>query len=315
MSTEVIFEIQQGPYWDWRVALDLFLGGAGAGALVFAIYLDEIHNGKHRHVCNTAAWLSPILIAGGLLLLMSKMGRPFDIFLSYTNFNPLAPLWWGGIIQPLLVLGSLLYAIKWHHPAPQEFGRKWLGRLLAPLAVIVGAYHGFLLSVMVSRPLWNTGSTVVTALLGFVSTGIAIVMLAHLVRMKLGGHDDADRLAHLLSDIRDVRTILGVVLALQLGTLFLWWQSLIMGSLQDQEALAVANDLYGALFWLVGIGLGVVIPLLLGFSNIIFRKTNHLRFEITMIGLSSILILVGGYVFRLSVLLAGQGAMPFTIDL
>ena len=35
MNTEIIFHIQTGPYWDWRVALDLFLGGAGVGALLF----------------------------------------------------------------------------------------------------------------------------------------------------------------------------------------------------------------------------------------------------------------------------------------
>lgn len=317
MNTEIIFNIQPGPYWDWRVAMDLFLGGAGAGALLFAIYLDEVYKGKHRLVSNTAAWLAPLLIVAGLLLLMSKMGRPFDLFLTYTNFNPTAPLWWGGIFQPLLVAGSLFYVIKWRHAKPEDddTGRKLLGRLLAPLALIVGSYHGFLLSVMVARPLWSTGPTVVTALLCFASTGIAIVMLVHLIRMKFLGIADEEHVARLLDDIHGVRTILGIVLIVQLGTFFLWWLSLKLGSLQDQQALVVANDSYGSLFWVVGIGLGLVLPLVLGAITIVRRGPKDHRFEMTMIGLSSVLILVGGYFFRLSVLLAGQGVLPFTIDL
>ena len=113
MNTEIIFEIQSGPFWDWRVALDLFLGGAGVGALLFAVFLDERFDGKYRRICHTAAHLAPLLIIAGLVLVMLKMGRPFSLFLAYTNFNPTAPLWWGGIFQPLLVLGAIAYALKW----------------------------------------------------------------------------------------------------------------------------------------------------------------------------------------------------------
>ncbi len=36
MTPEIIYEVQSGPFWDWRVALDLFLGGAGDGAFLVA---------------------------------------------------------------------------------------------------------------------------------------------------------------------------------------------------------------------------------------------------------------------------------------
>jgi formate-dependent nitrite reductase membrane component NrfD len=32
MTPEIIYEVQSGPFWDWRVALDLFLGGAGSSS-------------------------------------------------------------------------------------------------------------------------------------------------------------------------------------------------------------------------------------------------------------------------------------------
>jgi protein NrfD len=311
MNAEIIYEIQAGPIWDWRVALDLFLGGAGVGALLFAVFLDERFDGKYQRICRTAAYLAPLLIIAGLVLVMMKMGRPLHLFLAYTNFNPTAPLWWGGIFQPLLVLGAIVYAIKWWGTEPRDAARRWLGRLLVPMAVIVGAYHGLLLAAMVSRPLWNTGPTVVAAMLGFASTGIAVVMLVHLFHMKMAGRlADAEHVASFLDNMRIVRNILVGVLTLQLGTFFLWYLSLRLGSLHDQQALAAANDTYGPMFWWLGIGLGLVLPLALGGIAVLRGEAENRRLQVVMISVTSILILVGGFFFRLAVVLAGQSELP-----
>ena len=314
MNTQIIYDVQAGPIWDWKVALDLFLGGAGVGAFLLAVFLDERFNGAYRRICKTAAVLAPILITIGLVLVMLKMGRPFRLFLAYTNFNPAAPLWWGGIFQPLLVLGAIAYAVTWRAGESRDSARKWLGRALAPVAVIVGAYHGLLLSLMVSHPLWNTGPTVVAALLGFASTGIAVVMLAHLVQMKMGGRlADKEHVAAFLDDMRVVRNILVGVLVLQLGTFFFWWLSLRFGSLQDQQALTAANETYGPMFWWLGIGLGLIVPLGLGGFAVLRGESSHRRFQITVIGVTSALILIGGFFFRLAVVLAGQADLPVHI--
>lgn len=314
MNTQIVFDTQAGPIWDWRVAMDLFLGGAGVGALLFAVLLDEAFKGKYRRICHTAAWLAPVLIAGGLLMVMMKLGRPFHLFLTYTNVNLTSPLWWGGIFQPLLILGAIAYALKWRQAPAHDPMRKWLGRSLAPLAVIVGTYHGLLLSVMVARPLWNTGPTVVAALLGFASTGIAVVMLVHLIRMKVAGRlGDEEHVAAFLNDMHVVRNVLIGVLSLQLGTFFLWWLSLKFGALQDQQALAAANQAYGPMFWWLGVGLGLVIPLILGSIAVVKGEAAHRQLQVTMIGLTSLMILVGGFFFRLALVLAGQAEIPANI--
>jgi len=124
MNAEIIYHIQHGPIWDWRVAMDLFLGGAGVGALLFAVLLDERFKGKYREVSQTAAWLSPFLVAGGLLMIMLKLGSPQNAYQSYLNFCPTSPLWWGSIFQPLLVLGAFIYALKWRGHKT-EFFRHW----------------------------------------------------------------------------------------------------------------------------------------------------------------------------------------------
>ncbi|RMH13637.1 MAG: hypothetical protein D6695_03430 [Planctomycetota bacterium] len=311
MNADVVYITQHGPLWDWRVAADLFLGGAGVGALLFAVFLDERFDGKYRRICHSAAILSPVLIAAGLFLLVLKLGQPMNMFKTWLNFNPTAPLWWGSIFQPLLVLGAIVYALRWHAGKEVDSFRRWLGRLLTPLALIVGAYHGLLLTVLVSRPLWNTGPTVVAALLGFASTGIAVVMLVHLIRMKIAGRlADDGHVSEFLRNMRIVRNILFAVILLQLGTFFFWWLSLRFGSLEQREALAAANEAYGPMFWWLGIGLGLILPLIVGWLVVLRGESVHPRLEVSVIWVTSAMILIGGFFFRLAVVLGGQVPLP-----
>lgn len=314
MTTEIIYHTQPGPIWDWKVAMDLFLGGAGVGALLFAILIDEFFKGKYRRICHTAAILSPFLIGAGLLLIMMKLGRPFHAYHTYLNINLTSPLWWGGIFQPMVVGAGFLYALLWFKPDHWVDKRRLLGRMLIPLTIIVGAYHGLLLSVLVSHPLWNTGPTVIAALLAFATTGTAIVMLVHLGRMKLAGRlNDETHVASFLDDMKIVRNTLGGLIVLQMGVLFLWWLSLYTGSLQDVQALRAANESYGPMFWGLGIGVGLALPLMLGLYSIWKGEAAHRQTQIRIIAFTSVLILVGGYFFRLALILGGQAPVPVNL--
>jgi len=310
MEPNIFYGIQSGPYWDWRIALDLFFGGAGVGAFLFGVGLDTAFKGRYSRITQTAAILAPILVVAGLLSLLAELGRPAHLFLTFTHFAPSSPLWWGGIFQTLFVAGSIWHAVKWRRPGPDR-NRRLLGWELAPIAIVVGAYHGMLLAVVTARPLWNTGPTVVAALLGFAATGIAAVMLTHLLRMKFGGRLRLEEHVNtFLHDMTPVRYILGATLVLQLATFFLWWVSLRFGSLQDKQALAAANASMGPLFWWVGIGLGLAVPLVLGGFVIAQGETAKRTLQVNMIALTSVLILVGGFFFRLAVVLGGQVSLP-----
>ncbi len=310
MEPEVVFNIHPGPYWDWRIAVDLFLGGAGVGAFLFAIGLHAAFRGRYRRITQTAAWLAPILVVGGLIFLLAKLGRPMHLWVTFTSFAPTSPLWWGGIFQTLFVIGSIWYALQWRNPEANPKRRR-VGWMLVPIAVIVGAYHGLLLAAVTARPLWNTGPTVVAALLAFTTTGIAAVMLTHLVRMKIGGRlVEGEHLDHFLDDMKPVRFILVGTLAAQLGTFFLWWLSLRLGNMQDQQALAAAEDAVGTMFWTLGIGIGLLLPLVLASFAWWRGESLHRSMQVRSIFATSLLILVGGYFFRLAVVLGGQAVLP-----
>ena len=164
-----------------------------------------------------------------------------------------------------------------------------------------------------AHPLWNTGPTVIAALLSFASSGIAIVMLVHLMRMKLAGRlKQQEHVATFLTDIVIVRNVLGALLVLQLGAFTLWWLDLRLGGLEARQALDAATEAYGVLFWGVGIGVGLVLPILLGLWAIFISEVRHRRIQIWIIGCTSVLIIVGAFFFRLTLVLGGQVPAPIT---
>jgi protein NrfD len=312
MEPTIVFNAQPGPYWDWKVAFDLFFGGAGVGAFLFAVALRCAFKDRYARIYSTAAWLAPCLVVLGLLFLFAKLGRPSELLLTFTHFAPTAPLWWGGIFQTLFVAGSAWYALQSGRLTADNAHKDWLGWLLAPIAVIVGVYHGALLAVVVARPLWNTGPTIVAAILGFGTTGIAAVMITHLVRMKIAGRlVENGHLHEFLDDMRPVLNLLVVLLALQLATFSLWWFSLEFGTRGDMQALAAANAAHGYVFWFVGIGLGLIVPLALGGAAVWYGEERRRMVQVRLIGLTSALILIGGVFFRLAVVLGGQVGPPF----
>lgn len=311
MEPDLVYQIQAGPIWNWKVAVDLFLGGAGVGALLFAVALDVFFRGKYKRICQTAAWLSPILICLGLLFLLAKLGRPMHLPLTYLHFNPTSPLWWGSVFQPLLIVGGIWYATLWRKPDVKEASRRTFGWLLAGLAILVGAYHGLLMGVVTARPLWSAGPTVVSAMLGFVATGVAAVMVVHLVRMKIGGRLANEETAmRFFRAMSFARNIVMAALILQLGTFFLWWLSLKTGSLQDQQALVAAEEAFGPMFWSLGIGLGLILPLALMVFAAWKRGFGSVSKQVSLVTATSLMILVGGFFFRLAVLLGGQVPLP-----
>lgn len=214
----------------------------------------------------------------------------------------------------MLVAGGLVYSWLWWKDDRHVGLRRILGRLLVPLIFIVGAYHGLLLAVLGSHPLWNTGPTVIAALLAFATSGIATVLLVHFAVMKACGRlDDEGHVASFLDDLKFVRNTLGGLLAAQMGVLFFWWLSLFTGSLQDQQALKAANESHGPMFWGLGIGLGLVLPIALGLFSMLRGEASHRRTQIYSIVLSSLFIVVGAFFFRLALILGGQAPLPVNL--
>jgi protein NrfD len=306
MDPIITYDVPHLTYWDWRIAADLFFGGAGVGAFLFGVASRWWYGRTYRRLTQTAAWIAPILVLIGLGLLMTELGHPERFWRTLITIQPASPLWWGGVFQTLFVVGAAAYALSWRSPEQRASTRRAIEIAVTPIALVVAAYHGLLLALLPARPLWNTGPTVVTAILAVGLTGIAVVLLAHVARAHLRGRSaDTALVAEFFGGLRHVRHVLGATLVLQALTCLLWWITLRFGPAPTRNALELANESFGPLFWFGAIGIGLVTPLGLG-ALAATKKALTDRAELVTVVASSALILIGGFAMRLATILAGQ---------
>ena len=305
----MIYDTPHLIYWDWRIAADLFFGGIGVGAFLIAVLNSLVYKDKYPSVSKVGAVLAPIMVILGLILMVTELGHPMRMWRTITGFNVSSPLSWGGPFQALMVVIGIAYAALWLRPGSAKT-RNLVGIIGIPIALVVGAYHGWLLTIVKARPLWNTGPATISALLGFVTTGMAAVLLVLCIQHRNGRtaaeaptEEGGEASAPWM--IRDFRRLLVGAMIIQALTFFIWWISLEYGSADAQGALVAANVATGPLFWFVGIGLGLVVPIILQVQAIIVSKRlESLSMPLTI--LTAVLILIGGFVFRYAVVIGGQ---------
>jgi formate-dependent nitrite reductase membrane component NrfD len=299
MESVLIYNVQAGPIWDWRVVVDLFCGGVGVGASLLAVILSGSRDSHRLRIGQTAAFVGPVMVVIGLLFLFTKLGNQLNVHQMMLNVAPTSVMWWGFLIQSALVLAGLIYAWQWRDIINHS-GRQITGYCVGTLAILVGLYHGVLLGALTSRPLWSNGSMLFLSMTAFLSTGIAGALFANQMRGVVGG--DAQ------SSLRPIVMALALSLVLMLIAIINSWVNLKFGSLASQQALAAASDAYSTLLVILGIGAGLLLPFVM-LALMLWRGAGE-GFSLPVVVLACLLVLVGGFATRYVVVLGGQLPPP-----
>lgn len=292
--------------WTWEVAMYLFLGGLTAGIMVFAALMQLLNKEREApFAAQGLALLAPIVLSLGMTTLFLDLEHKLYVFRFYTSFQVTSPMSWGSwillIIYPVATL-QLLSTLRKGYPVTQpwierlpfaaaivdwcETHRRRIALIAIPSAVGLGIYTGILLSAFSARPFWNSGLLGPLFLVSGLSTAAALVAL--------------------LSPHRDERALFTridlaiIVVELLLVALFLI--SLANGSAQHIEALqSILSGPYALVFWVLFVGLGLLIPLLL-------ESLELGGFVHRLAVVAPILVLLGGYVLRQVMLDVGQAS-------
>ena len=290
--------------WTWEVAMYLFLGGLTAGIMVFAALMTVRNKDRVAPFATTRlALLAPIVLSMGMTTLFLDLEHKLFVFRFYTSFQITSPMSWGAwvliVVYPISIL-QILSTIRGGYPSLAAFvERLTIGRLIIdwceryrveialaviPFAVALGIYTGILLSAFGARPFWNSGVLGLLFLVSGMSTAAALVVL--IARQKTE---------------RDLFTRLDLVLILaEIALVALSLISLASGSGQHIEALqSVMGGPYTLSFWVLFVGIGLLIPLLLEILEIAGISKS-------LAMLAPVLVLIGGYALRQVVLDAGQ---------
>ena len=300
MDAKLIQDAANLEFWGADIALDLFFGGLGVGTFIFAVMVSIFYGDKLKKVSRTAAFLTPIMVALGLLFLILHLGRPGRFYLVLLNFNVTSPLSWGAWFTGIFFGLSVIYAFLWFTEKEDSPGnpkvRRVVGYIGVPFALAVGVYHGLLLMVFKSRALWNTGPTVLMAISGFIMTGIALVVLVLSI---------SPQKKELLLELKASRNILGGLILAQLLTIALWITSLYFGPGDSHEAMVHLLSRYGLLFWGGAIVLGLVLPIVIGALALLSeRRKETISYMVPC--LTSLMVLIGGFILRYVTIVAVQ---------
>ncbi len=315
-------------HWGLPVVGYLFLAGVGAGALTTSasLYLrggSEVR-GLHVDAARYGAFLAPLPVIVGCGRLIFELGsfhagNPFRFLNLYKVIN-LSPMSIGTWLLTAFIGFSIVYAYMFVRSAPgltnerRYAYRTVLSWVAVPLGISVAVYTGILLGAMPARPFWNSPILALLFLVSSVSTGVALILLA---RALLAGKIDAktDRQYHESGYLLTTSDVLLIGFELMAIFLFIMYAHLTIGSVKEAMSVILFGGVLAAQFWIGVVVIGLLLPALVELYYVIPRLLYQRPFttprsvEIAV----PIAVLVGGFMLRYVVVIAGQITGPIGI--
>lgn len=251
-------EANYGSYivWGLWVAMYLFFTGIAAGGFLLAT-LDYLFKIPIFKGLGKIALLGALVSLGaGLLSIWFDLGHMDRIWKIYFQGNSSSVMWqmvWGYTLFGLLIMTSLYLAI-------QSPNSKWLRILMIlglPLTLFVSGAVGALLGVQAARPFWHVGLFPVQFPVFSLASGVAMLLAA--VGL-FGKQDDPNRIKQL-----KLLAVMSIVLqAIKLYFLWADFSQSIYGNVpfNIQAVNEVLFGQYWYAFWILQLGLGSLIPIL-----------------------------------------------------
>lgn len=292
------------PEWGWYyIAMYFYIGGVSAGAYFIGSLVELFGSEKQRGISRIAYYIAFPLLLLTPILLIADLGRPgrfWHLFFymkgGFPYINLQSPLSVGS--WALMVFGGFsllsfldnLVAEGRLKSAPfanlyNRIPRKLYAVIGSAAGFFVAGYTGVLLNIT-ARPLWAATDPLLGALFiaSGASTGAAAIALV-MAWQKMTADDTFERLQSFdrISMIVELVLIVAVIIV------------------AGRFAAPLLSGPYALMFWGGTVALGIVIPL-----GIHWYARRPGTAGNTLVMLTSILILIGGALLRISLVQAGQ---------
>lgn len=278
------------PQWGMYIVWYFFVGGIAAGAYFTAALVDLFGGTDDRPAVRAGYFVALPLVLVCPILLTLDLGVPartFNMFLSFDVRSPMSVGSWALLGFGIFAVASVLLVVFEDRLGWAPRVRRGIGLVGSLFGFFIASYTGVLLAAT-NRPIW-AGSTLLGAvfLMSAASTGVAAIALPLLARRALRA-----RLWARLGALEQVVLVLEVVaLAAFLGLL-------------GGAAGPIVRGEFAWLFWVLLVVLGLAIPF--GLHLGMTFAPGRVRPSAGAIAVSAVLLLVGGFVLRYVVLMAGQ---------
>ncbi len=299
--------------WGWLPAIYLFLGGLAAGTFCAVALIGLIGGDRFRSTVRFGAWASAVCAAFGSLILLIDVGQPLRAIVLFRSFVNLDSWMARGA---WLLFGAIalngLYALLWTdrvvdwlrqvlNPFAQRLAawRALIALVGIPVNIGVATYTGILLGSLPFRPFWNTWILPALFVASALDTGVGLTTIYASVCEKGAG-------------VKTLRTILEtciILLILVEGSVLAYYLTTMMNEtgVAAQSAQIVTSGILSPVFWIVIVGLGLTVPLLVCAGQL-SGLLGRVKFA-PVVGIACCLI--GGFTLRFVVLSAG---LPTTLS-
>lgn len=301
-------EMEFHAYWDYRVALDLFLGGLGIGIFLLAAFFSFVYKERSLQITRIGFFLAPALVGLGVFALLTELGKPFRMFLTFINVNPTSVTSWGGFLQTIFILlgfAAFYFVFRYKAEAFEKPVFKMIVILGSIFALAVGVYHGLLL-MSIGRPAWASGLIPVMFLVSSLLAGTSVIMVieAYVTKSLKKKFDKSfsEVAASAEHSGFQYSTLIVTLVVIQTILVVMWRISINTSGIEAIYAYQNLISHYGIYWWLMVVGLGLFLPLVMAtYFYTIKRKMNF-----TAAIVFSAVVLLGSYAFKHIILYAGQ---------
>jgi formate-dependent nitrite reductase membrane component NrfD len=285
--------------FEWYIAIYLFLGGVGAGAILSASFADLYNREKYIYYIKSASLIGMPAVAFGTLFLLLDLGqgltKPWLLILLFAN--PASAITWGTIILTLFIIFATIYG-AYNFKIIKFGGSKFLPVILILLSLGTAGYTGVLLGVLKAIPLWNQTLIPVLFIISAISTGISATVVLKELLFK-----------NQEEDIKFIESGHFYLLLFE----FLMIIAMIIIALNGVPELAYSINVllagkYAFQFWIIFMILGLIIPLFL----YCLQEINKLHMKGGFLVVIELLVLLGGYYLRYLIIHAGVFTEKFT---
>lgn len=312
--------------WNIPLWFDIWFAGMAGGAYLVAFLADRYSGGANGNLLRLAVYTGVPLAIIGVLLLVIDLGTPIWFWHLFTGFLPVAVMSMGTWILVAFLIIAFMMMILWviegdmnRNTAKYSSNMSATVRRLSGLfswinvifAVLLITYPGVLLA-STSQPLWsNTYLLPAIFVASAAATGVALLLL---MAMLVNGVN-AGSSSMLNSTIRWLfgsndwqisgetmrqlpRALLGIIIvqAIVLVGYIIWLAA--TGTAGGEALSLLTTGTLAIPFWLVIVGIGLVIPLVL-----LLISRERATFAVLI---SASCVLLGGLALRAIMIVGGQ---------
>lgn len=280
--------------WGTPHVFAVFLIVAASGALNVASIASVFGRSMYKPLARLSGLLAVSLLIGGLAILVLDLGRPDRLIVAMTYYNFKSIFAWNIFLYVGFIAVVVVYLWMMMERRMNDY-TKPVGLFAFVWRLTLTTGTGSIFGFLVAREAYDTAVMAPMFIIMSFSFGLAIFLLVLMAAYRWTGRTLGDvvllRLKNLLGVF--VASVLYFVAVYHLTNLYMTERHGI------ERFLLLDGGIYTQIFWIGQILLGGLLPLAILYSP----ATGRSRF---MIGLASLLVVIGGLCQVYVIIIAGQ---------